>query len=222
MIGIPPVAADSFSLRQSDQTLMHHIAAIVLAAGSSRRFGTDKLLHSLGQGQEAMPLAARSLLPWLQTFNQVTVVVREDSERLQDAVAQALGPERAARIHWQPCPDSDLGMSASLVEGVSAHLQAAGWLVGLADMPAVPPEVIATVGSAIAGGALLAAPYFHGKRGHPVGFSAHYLEDLLALEGDTGARRILVRDAEWLHPIETDNPGILYDIDSPEDLQRPL
>ena len=213
----PPLLAGASS---TDHALMHHIAAIVLAAGSSRRFGTDKLLHPLGQGQDALPLAARSLLPWLQTFNQVTVVVRPDSERLQNAVAQALGRDYAARIHWQVCPDSDLGMSASLVEGVSAHLQAAGWLVGLADMPAVPPEVIDAVGSAIAGGALLAAPYYQGRRGHPVGFSAHYLEDLLALEGDSGARRILVRDAEWLHPVETDDSGILYDIDSPEDLQH--
>lgn len=197
---------------------MHHIAAIVLAAGSSRRFGTDKLSYPFGQ--DAMPLAARSLLPWLQTFNQVTVVVRPDNTRLQGAVAQALGPARAARIHWQVCPDSELGMSASLVEGISAHLQAPGWLVGLADMPAVPSEVIDAVGSAIAGGALLAAPYYQGRRGHPVGFSAHYLEDLLALKGDSGARQILVRDAEWLHPVETDNPGILYDIDSPEDLQH--
>lgn len=199
---------------------MHHIAAIVLAAGSSRRFGADKLLHPVGKGDEAMPLAARSLLPWLQAFLQVTVVVREESERLQAAVIQALGPERAQHVHWQRSPDADLGMSASIAAGVSAHLTAPGWLIGLADMPAVPAHVISAVGSAIAGGALLAAPYCKGRRGHPVGFSSHYLEDLLNLEGDAGARQILLRDAEWVHPVPTDDPGIFIDIDSPEDLKH--
>lgn len=201
---------------------MHHIAAIVLAAGASRRFGADKLLHPIGEGDAAMPLAARSLLPWLEVFHQVTVVVREDSGRLQRAVSDALGAERAAHLHWQVSPDADLGMSASVAAGVSAHLTAPGWLIGLADMPAVPASVISSVGAAIAGGALIAAPYCKGRRGHPVGFSSHYLEDLLNLEGDAGARHILVRDAEWVHPVPTEHRGIFVDIDSPEDLKVDL
>jgi molybdenum cofactor cytidylyltransferase len=199
---------------------MHHIAAIVLAAGASRRFGADKLLHPTGEGAVAMPLAARSLLPWLQVFPQVTVVVREDGAVLRRQVADSLGPARAARIEWQVSPDAGLGLSASLTAGVSAHLNAAGWLIGLADMPAVPAEVIAAVDAAIAGGALLAAPFCHGRRGHPVGFSSHYLEDLLALQGDAGAREILKRDAEWIHPVLTEDRGIFIDIDTPDDLNQ--
>ncbi|MDR2874588.1 MAG: nucleotidyltransferase family protein [Methylobacillus sp.] len=195
---------------------MPDIAAIILAAGSSRRFGADKLLHPVGE----MPLAARSLLPWLRVFDHVTVVARADSGKLQNAVAQALGAERAERIYWKLCADADLGMSASLIAGVAARRDASGWLIGLADMPAVPDAVIAEVASAIASDAPLAAPFFHEKRGHPVGFSARYLDDLLALDGDAGARKILERDAEKLHRIATDDPGILLDIDRPEDLRR--
>lgn len=200
---------------------MHHnIAPIVLAAGASRRFGGDKLLHPVGE--DAMPLAARSLVPWLEIFLHVTVVVRDDSETLQERIAQALGPARAARIDWQRSPDADDGMSASLAAGVGAHLKAAGWLIGLADMPSVPARVIAEVRDAIAGGALLAAPFCHGRRGHPAGFSSHYLEDLMALQGDAGARDILSRNAEWVHPVRTEDPGIFIDIDTPRDVSEKL
>lgn len=197
---------------------MKEIAAVVLAAGTSRRFGADKLLHSVKAGDGAMPLLARSLLLWLETFSQVTVVVRVDSDELRRQVEQALGPEKAAGIRWCICPDAVLGMSASLAAGVAYNRDADGWLIGLADMPHVPTAAIAAVRDAIVSGAPLAAPYCDGRRGHPVGFASRYRDELLALRGDAGARDILKRDAGNLLRIDTTDPGVFTDIDSPEDL----
>lgn len=197
---------------------MKEIAAVVLAAGASRRFGADKLLHPVKVGDGAKPLIACSLLPWLEAFSQVTVVVRADSDELRRQVEQALGPEKAAGIRWRICPDAVLGMSASLAAGVAYNPSADGWLIGLADMPAVPSAIIGEVRDAIASGSPLAAPYCDGQRGHPVGFAARYRNELLALQGDTGAREILKREAGSLLRIDTTDPGIFTDIDIPEDL----
>lgn len=197
---------------------MKKIAAVVLAAGASRRFGADKLLHPVKAGNSTMPLIARSLSPWLEAFSQVTVVVRDGSDALQRQVEQALGPERTAAIRWRLCPDAVIGMSASLASGVAYNHNADGWLIGLADMPSVPSAIIGEVRDAIAAGAPLAAPYCDGQRGHPVGFSSRYRDELLALQGDAGARAILKRDAGSLRRIDTTDRGIFTDIDNPEDL----
>lgn len=194
------------------------IAAIVLAAGASRRFGADKLLHPLTLHGVTLPLAAHSLLPWLETFGQVTAVIRPESQALCSAVETALGASRSAAIRWLVCADAAQGMARSLSCGVRANRDAGGWLIGLADMPAVPADAIAGVRTALLDGANLAAASCHDRRGHPVGFAEHYLEELLYLEGDKGARRLLERDRFIVEHINIANDGIFADIDSPGDL----
>ncbi len=110
-------------------------------------------------------------------------------------------------------------MAASLACGVRANRDAAGWLIGLADMPAVPSSAIVGVRNALLTGASLAATFRNGKRGHPVGFALHYYDELLALQGDTGARRLLERNISNLVHIEIEHSGIFADIDIPGDLQ---
>jgi len=200
------------------------IAAIVLAAGASRRFGSDKLLHQVTLRGVALPLAAHSLLPWLETFGYVTVVVRPGAEGFCSAIETALGKSKtgaskSGSIRWIECVDAAQGMAASLVCGVRANRDAAGWLIGLADMPAVPMAAIAGVRNALSAGAALAAPSRAGRRGHPVGFSSGYRDELLALQGDTGARRLLERDKSIVVDIKIDDAGIFADIDIPGDLQ---
>jgi molybdenum cofactor cytidylyltransferase len=195
------------------------IAAVVLAAGASRRFGSDKLLHPVTRHGVTLPLAAHSLLPWLYTFRQVSVVVRPGSEAFCDAIEAALGVTRAAAICWEFCEDAAEGMAASLACGVYANRAAAGWLIGLADMPAVPLAAIVGVRNALLGGAGLAVPSFDGRRGHPVGFAAHYLDELLSLQGDAGARSLLERDGSEVVHVGTCDEGIFTDIDSPDDLR---
>ena len=196
------------------------IAAIVLAAGTSRRFGSDKLLHPVARHGVTLPLAAHSLLPWLETFRHITVVVRPSAEAFCRAIETSLGAIRSAQIRWLVCADAAQGMSASLACGVRANRDAAGWLIGLADMPAVPAAAISGVRDALLGGAKLAAPYCNDKRGHPVGFASHYYEELLSLLGDAGARRLLQRDSSDVIRLEMGYDGILADVDTPLDLQN--
>ena len=194
------------------------IAAIVLAAGSSRRFGSDKLLHPVTRCGVTLPLAAHSLLPWLDAFAQVTVVVRPGSEAFRDAIATSLGTTSFAALRWIVCEDAEQGMAASLACGVRANRDAAGWLIGLADMPAVPMSAIAGVRDALFAGATLAAASRDGRRGHPVGFASRYYGELLVLRGDAGARGLLERDRSSLVQIEAGDDGIFADIDVPGDL----
>jgi molybdenum cofactor cytidylyltransferase len=200
------------------------IAAVVLAAGASRRFGSDKLLHPLTLHGVTLPLAAHSLLPWLETFGQISVVVRLGANVFRSAIEAALGigkggEDKSAAINWVACAEAAQGMAASLACGVRANRDAAGWLIGLADLPAVPIAAISGVRDALATGAALAAPSRDGRRGHPVGFASRYYDELLALQGDNGARRLLERDISQVTEIKVDDAGIFADIDVPGDLQ---
>ena len=192
----------------------------MLAAGASRRFGSDKLLHPVSLRGVTLPLAAHSLLPWLEMFAQITVVVRPGAESFCSALETELGESKAARIDWIECANAAQGMASSLVCGVRANHDAAGWLIGLADMPAVPAAAIAGVRDALSAGATLAAPSHSGLRGHPVGFASHYRDELLALQGDNGARRLLERDRAKITEIMIGDAGIFADIDVPGDLHH--
>lgn len=195
------------------------IAAVVLAAGASRRFGSDKLLHPLTRHGATLPLAAHSLRPWLETFGQATVVVRPETEEFCSAIETALGVSNSAALRWVVCEDAAHGMAVSLACGVRANCDAAGWLIGLADMPAIPAAAIDGVRSALLAGARLAAPYCGSRRGHPVGFASHYRDELLALRGDAGARRLLERDSSCVVQIAVGEEGIFADVDILGDLQ---
>ncbi len=94
-----------------------------------------------------------------------------------------------------------------------------GRLAGLADMPVLPVAAISGVRNALQAGAVLASPVFKDRRGHPVGFAASYRAELLALQGDAGARSLLERDLSRLLLIEINHQGIFADIDRQQDLQ---
>ena len=112
------------------------------------------------------------------------------------------------------------GMGASFAAGVEATASAEGWIVALGDMPLVDRRTIEAVRRALERGAPMAAPYDRcGRRGHPVGFSKALRSELLALDGDVGARDLLARHAGMVEHIVTDDPGIFVDIDTRADLE---
>src|SRR6266850_214390 len=89
-----------------------------------------------------------------------------------------------------------------------------------AGVPVIRPETIRIVTKALQEGAAIAAPSFHGGRGHPVGFARRFYEELSSLRGEDGARQFLKRHPEWVKLLEVDDPGVVRDIDEPSDLER--
>jgi molybdenum cofactor cytidylyltransferase len=99
---------------------------------------------------------------------------------------------------------------------VQHSADADGWLVALADMPYVRATTVTRLIDALAGGASLAAPRCAGRRGHPVGFAAYWGNALRGLSGDVGARELLARNQDQLTLVDVDDPGVLWDLDRPE------
>lgn len=186
------------------------IQALLLAAGASKRFGSNKLTAQLG-GQAMVVRAARNLLA---AGLPVLCVVRDAAGPVADRVRELPGTKVSQ------CLDAHLGMGRSLAWGVGATRSADGWLVALGDMPAVPPEVIRALAETLAAGASIVAPEYRGRRGHPVGFARCWLPELLALEGDRGGRDLIAAHPDRLRLIAVDAPGVLLDVDNPEDLVR--
>ncbi len=115
--------------------------------------------------------------------------------------------------------DHALGLSATLKAGIaSLPPGASGVLVFLGDMPLIPHAVLKPLAQALRDGAPAAAPVFEGKLGHPVALSAALFGEVMALEGDRGARILIERLGGRLVRVPSPDDGILIDVDRPDDL----
>ena len=191
------------------------LTGILLAAGRGKRFDPtgvqNKLLQTLADGPragEAVVVASAKNL--LAALPRVLAVVRPGDDR----VAAALG---ALGCEVRVCENADLGMGESLTTAIGYTKGAEGWLIALGDMPHVQPRTMRALAAAIDDGARIAAPLFEGRRGNPVAFHGDYLQLLLALQGDQGARAILKSHA--VSEVVVDDAGVVRDIDTPGDLQ---
>lgn len=188
-------------------------AALVLAAGSARRFGGGKLTADYaGRPLLHHALAAARAAP----VGTVTVVTGADAEAVA-ACARAFDPT----IRLVHAADHAEGMAASLRAGI-AGLPAgtAAAFVFLGDMPRVPHAVLAPLAQAVADGAPAAAPVFAGRRGNPVVLGQTVFAAASALAGDVGARPILQQLGARLALVEAPDDGVLFDVDEPGDLAR--
>jgi molybdenum cofactor cytidylyltransferase len=192
---------------------LKEIVGLLLAAGAAKRFGSDKLRHELPHGVAMAVQAARHLRAGIQT---VFAVVKPDAD---PDLSNQLRKENCVVV---VCDNASEGMGASLACAARAAGERAGYLVALGDMPFIRPSSIAAVRDALAAGAPLAAPYWRSRRGHPVGISGRYFDALLAAKGDEGAKQLLAANEKALVKVPLGDPGVVRDIDTPDDLLPPL
>lgn len=187
------------------------VTGILLAAGAGSRFGGGKLLHEL----DGVAIGVRAARNLFAAGLAVTAVVRPGSE----ALARLL---EAEGVTVTVCDNAADGMGVSLAHVIASTRDATGWVVALADMPRIKPQTIQRVADAIRRGARIAAPQYQGARGHPVGFGAGLLGELLELKGDEGARVVVKRHHAEIEWIAVDDAGVVFDIDRKEDIPAPL
>lgn len=189
------------------------VAAIVLAAGrSSRMRGPNKLLADIG----GAPLVRR-VVAQVAASRAAPVIVVTGHQRAE--VARALEGLDVRFVHNEAYGE---GIASSVKAGIAAVPEECdGALVCLGDMPLVGAGLIDALVDRFApdAGALIVVPVSGGRRGNPVLWSRRFFPELMALEGDVGARHLIERRGEAVAEIAVEGDGAFVDIDTPEALE---
>ena len=185
-----------------------HPVGILMAAGSSQRFGSNKLLYPIVNDNPMLLLSAKNLA---EALPNSLVVINKNLTSYKPQLEQ-LGLEFV--INSQ----AEKGMGTSIACGVNHRLDAPGWLITLADMPYIKTTTLSILANKLNEGAGIVAPEYKLQRGHPVGFSANFKKELLALNEDVGARDIIRHHHDQIELIKTDDEGVIQDIDYKDEL----
>jgi CTP:molybdopterin cytidylyltransferase MocA len=187
------------------------VAAILLAAGQSRRMGAFKPLLPFGNTS-----VVESCLSYLTIGGAESVVVVV-GHRADDIRKQLVG--YAVTFAVNPDPASE--MSSSIAAGVRKLPETArAVLIALVDYPAVPARVITLLIEEWSKGHRLVKPTWKGRGGHPVLLDLSLRNDLLALDTKTGLKALFERHSDEVRRVEVDAPYVARDLDTWDDYER--
>ena len=187
------------------------IAAVVLAAGLSRRMGQAKLLMPVG-GRAIVRHAVESVLAG--GVDSVWVVSGPDAEPLEAALAGL-----DVQMVVNPAPEE--GQAGSLRVGIAAlPASADAALIALGDQPWLAPAIIpALLAARRTSPKLIVAPRYRDGQGNPVLFKREIFPELLRLTGDQGARPIIQKEPARVEWVDLDLP-MPPDVDTPDDYEK--
>jgi len=191
---------------------MPHLEGILLAAGESRRMGYPKPLLKVGDETFVAHLAA----VMLTVVGRLTIVVGAHADRVRPAIPND------SRIQVVDNPNWSRGQLTSIRAGLRAlPPDASAAMIHLTDHPTVKAETFAAVADAYRqSGKPIAIARHGGRRGHPVLFDRALFPELLEAPEDQGARVVVNADASRIVYVDVVDPGILLDLDTPEELSR--
>jgi CTP:molybdopterin cytidylyltransferase MocA len=184
------------------------VAAILLAAGRSRRMGAFKPLLSFGP-QTVIESSVANLCAG--GITDIIVVVGHGGDEIREKL-------KAAGVSFVFNPDADTPMGVSIALGVKQigdHFEAV--LIAPADHPAISGDTIGSIVNEWEQGALLVRPEYEGRGGHPVLVDRKYFAELLHLDPDRGLRGFFDRHHSETHRLSVNSPFIARDMDTWED-----
>ena len=184
------------------------IAAIVLAAGKSERMGQPKALltyHGRTFLEQILDTIRES------SIESTIVVLGHDREAIESSVSLGVSVFNE---------DYEKGMTTSFQTGIRALApEVDGAVIFLVDHPVVDPQTVDLLISKFLPGRIV-LPVHEGRRGHPVLFSREVLGEILELSPTSGANVVVRRSQERITEVAVSQPGILVDIDTPENFER--
>lgn len=218
---------------------MRSIAGILLGAGGSERFGSEKLLTMLSTGERLIeralrvhlqsqicpltvvtsPHLARTMMEKTKILSFSKLVVGEKFDRWHTFVCRWGKGRLVVNDNWQS------GMSSSIRMGLNCFNKdekAHGVLISLADLPLLSPETInVLISEFFAERAGMLLPVFKNTTGHPVIVDAdRFKDDINRIEGDIGLRALIEKYPREVKMIPWDDNSVIRDIDTPRDLER--
>jgi molybdenum cofactor cytidylyltransferase len=202
------------------------ICGVILAAGESRRMGTDKALLPWPPASATQIPVGTFLSATIQSFapiSDVVIVVAGKNRATLAPIVYASGASLAINH------DPDRGQFSSLQTGLQEVLNRGrdAAIVTLVDRPPVSPATIdklhAAFGSAIARWKWALIPEYAGKHGHPIFLAREMIEEFLKAPGTGNARDILHQNHEHIAYFEVDDPLVTVNVNTPDEyaaLQR--
>jgi molybdenum cofactor cytidylyltransferase len=190
------------------------VAAVLLAAGESRRMGTPNKLTLPVEGQSLLRRTARTLLE--SELGEIVVVLGHEADRTR-VLLQDLPLELVENPHYRD------GQMSSVHCGLAAlEQEAEGVMICLADQPRLTAadlnHLIERFQRECTRPVLV--PVFEGRRGNPIILACEQRAAILAGDRNLGCRRIIEKQPELVWPCVVDSNHYVEDIDTPEDYER--
>jgi len=204
------------------------LAAVILAAGESRRMGTPKALLPL----PASAAATEGITTFVEHLRSIAqhpriglrrVVLGAHAEEIRSR-AQLAPADVVVNAEWASGQLSSIQAAIRSLPGGSAPLTTGGTdgiMLFLVDQPLITAGLIGElVGQFYSSKKRIVIPTYNGKRGHPVIFASSLYDELLAAPEEQGARAVVWRHAKDVLEIPTDEEGVVLNLNDPETMKR--
>lgn len=181
------------------------LGAVVLAAGASSRMGRPKALLEF----DGVPTIERVCAALVEGgCDRVIAVLGADADTIEAAV-----PSGVEGVHHKTWKN---GRMSSVKAGLEVLLRADAVLIAPVDRPLFTPDDVRALA---ASDKPLAVPAYRGDTGHPLLVRRDLFDEIMDLADDEPLNQVVYRDAGRVDEVPTDNPGVLVNLDTPEDYE---